>query len=45
MLGNRNAYVGSLAGAADNAAKMAFWAKEPRMHAAFLYQGVSGAKR
>lgn len=43
VLGNQSAYVGSLAGAADNAAKMAFWVKEPRLHAAFLYQAVSGA--
>ncbi len=42
-LGNESAFVGSIAGAATNAAKMAFWVTKPRMHAAFLYQGVSGA--
>lgn len=42
-LGNKSAFVGSIAGAATNAAKIAFWVTKPRMHAAFLYQGVSGA--
>ena len=43
VLGNRSAYVGSMAGAATNAAKYAWMAREPRMQAAFLYQGLSGA--
>ena len=43
VLGNRSAYVGSMAGASTNAAKYAWMARQPRAHAAFLYQGLSGA--
>lgn len=42
-LANISAHVGSLAGAASNAAKIAFWVKQPRIHAAFIYDGLSGA--